>query len=414
MSGGAASVRCWPLFGGVLAAGCLVGSPVGDVGTAGSGSTSLAPTEAEATASGESTSGNVDCFIPYSAEVRRICGSLDGLELCYAALAEVELFLEGSVTELRLADLNNDDADDVIVVYGFPYYLQVFWSVPGCGLSEPETLSDEGNVFSADVVDVNDDGLLDIFVKGMTGRLFLNEGAGNFSERSVPSFNEKFAVSVDLDGDSNVDILGFNSWSLNLHLGDGSGGFQLGRQIELAVGASATCAGASDFNEDGYVDLVAGQLRQIDDFAEVAEGVLYFGGPGLTFSEPTKFEVQSDFPTVIATGDFNRDGHADFANSYLVMLGDGKGNFPSSQVVPGMTDNIDQIDFNNDQFIDFRTPKEFLLNRDGVFVGGFDKMGTLGSRAGDLNGDNLVDMAGIIDGEDTDYLLTLFLGVPPG
>ena len=76
-----------------------------------------------------------------------------------------------------------------------------------------------------------------------------------------------------------------------------------------------------------------------------------------------------------------------------------------------MTDHIAQIDFNNDLFIDFLTPQEFLLNRDGVFVVGFDKTTTRGSRAGDLNGDSLVDMAGIIYGDDATYL-TLLLGVP--
>jgi len=395
--------------------GCSAAPPVTQVDA----TTSVVESTSETTHVAETLSGtetsavDVDCFIPYSAEVQRFCGSLDGLELCYAALADVELLLDGSVSELRLADLNGDGADDIIIVYGSPYFLQVFWSVPGCGLSEPETLSEEGDVLDADILDVNADGLLDIFVEALPGRLFLNEGAGVFSEHSVPDFKAEFAVAADLDGDTNTDILAYTSRSLIIYLGNGSGDFEIGRQIDLALTASASCVGASDFNEDGYVDLVAGQVRMIDDFSEIAEGLLFFGGPGLTFSESTKFEVDASYPNVIATGDFNRDGHADFATSYLVRFGDGAGNFPSYQVVPGMTDHIAQIDFNNDLFIDFLTPQEFLLNRDGVFVVGFDKTAMRGSRAGDLNGDSLVDMAGIIYGEDATYL-TLFLGVPPG
>lgn len=175
------------------------------------------------------------------------------------------MLLDDYVTELRLADLNGDDADDIIVVYGGPDYLQIFWSVPGCGLSQPETLTEMGDVWDADILDVNADSLLDIFVEASPGRLFLNDGAGVFSERPVPDFKARFAASADLANDTNMDLLAFTSGCLIVHLGDGSGGFQIGRQIDLAVTASATCAGVSDFNEDGYMDVVGAQLRQIDD-----------------------------------------------------------------------------------------------------------------------------------------------------
>lgn len=194
-------------------------------------------------------------------------------------------------------------------------------------------------------------------------------------------------------------------------MGDGEGSFTIGAQMELA--GEGTYAAAMDLNEDGHQDIVACQVRMLDDFAAISEGVILFGDPELTFSTGAMYDIEPGLYSYgIASGDYNRDGHADFAASGNIRLGNGHGQFLSSQAFPGIYDQIEEADFDNDGFMDFLLLGSILLNRNGVFSEGFENTAKLGGGAGNFNGDEFVDLVSLPKEGESTYL-AFTLGVAP-
>lgn len=401
------------LVWGALSIGCNASPPVDSIS---SHDTSSSGELLSSSASGlitenDSTTSAIDCSIPFPAEVARTCETFEGLELCYTAQERVILDGGKFIPGIYLADLNGDDLDDVFIVYAGPEALHVYLSVPGCGFSGPLVVTGEGTIRRADSIDANNDGLLDIIADATPDRLFLNKGQGIFSERSIPELKGRFLDSADFNNDTHPDIISVSGSQLDLLMGDGEGIFTVGAQIELdGVG---TYAAAMDLNEDGHQDVVTCQVRMVNDFEEILEGAIFFGDPSLTFSTRVMYDVEAPFyPFEIASGDYNRDGHADFAAGGSVRLGDGHGQFLSTQAFPGIFNKIEQVDFNNDGLMDFLLLGSILLNRDGNFSEGFENIAKLGARAGNFNGDEFVDMISLPTEGDSTYL-AFTLGVAP-
>lgn len=353
----------------------------------------------------------VDCPFPFPETFARTCETFDGLELCYTAQEKIKLDGGKFVTGILLADLNDDGLDDVLVVYSGPYSLHAYLSIPACGLSEPIVVTEEGSVWRADGADVNSDGLLDIIVDAKPDRLFLNKGQGLFSELSIPEIEGRFVDSADFNNDTHPDILGVFANRLDFLMGNGNGDFTLGRQVLLD--GQGTYAAAMDLNEDGHQDVVTCQVRMVNDFEEILEGVILFGDPELSFSTRVLYGVEAPYyPFEIASGDYNRDGHADFAAGGNIRLGDGQGHFLSSQPFPGLFNQIEEADFDNDGFMDFLLLGSILLNRDGNFSEGFENIANLGGGVGNFNGDEFVDLVSLPTEGDSTYL-AVTLGVAP-
>lgn len=406
---GGTSLLAW----GALSIGCNASPPVSSIS---SHDTSSSGELLSSSASGlitenDSTTSTIDCPIPFPAAVARTCETFEGLELCYTAQERVILDGGKFIPGIYLADLNGDDLDDVFIVYAGPEALHVYLSDPGCGFSGPVVVTDEGTIWRADSVDANNDGLLDIIAEAKPSRLFLNKGQGSFLERSIPELEGLFLDSADFDNDTHPDIVSVLGSQIDLLMGDGEGNFTLGTQIELD--GQGTYAAAMDLNEDGHQDIVTCQARLVNDFEEILEGVILFGDPSLTFSTRVVYDVEAPFyPFEIASGDYNRDGHADFAAGGSIRLGNGHGQFLSTQTFPGIFNKIEQVDFNNDGLMDFLLLGSILLNRDGSFSEGFENIAKLGARAGNFNGDDFVDMISLPKEGETRYL-AFTLGVAP-
>ncbi|MEN9638777.1 MAG: hypothetical protein RLZZ262_645, partial [Bacteroidota bacterium] len=134
-------------------------------------------------------------------------------------------------------------------------------------------------------------------------------------------------ASGDFDNDGDIDVAGmsdqFSSLSINLNNGDGT----FGLTNFLSVGYPSDQLVANDFNNDGNIDLATHSNA----------GFVIFSGNG-----NGTFSVYAVIPTsslsfggdrTIITDDFNNDGNADLAGTYLnqnelsVALGNGDGSF---------------------------------------------------------------------------------------
>nr|WP_229313267.1 VCBS repeat-containing protein [Larkinella terrae] len=124
--------------------------------------------------------------------------------------------------------------------------------------------------------DVNGDGLDDVFFGGAFGkphRLFVQQSAGKFIEKTPPVFRQDVtyeavdAVFFDADGDQDLDLYvvsGSNEFEAEadelldrLYLNDGKGGFTRDERLPN-LKASGSCVAAADFDRDGDVDLFVG------------------------------------------------------------------------------------------------------------------------------------------------------------
>jgi hypothetical protein len=119
---------------------------------------------------------------------------------------------------------------------------------------------------TADFVDVDGDNDLDLLLTGVsfTGRiakLYINDGAANFTEQEGTPFagvSQADVAFADIDGDNDQDVLivgwlgtSDTAYSAELYKNDGAGNFS------LVEGTSFTpVVGGSDIDQDGDQDVL--------------------------------------------------------------------------------------------------------------------------------------------------------------
>lgn len=162
--------------------------------------------------------------------------------------------------------------------------------------------------------DFNEDGHLDLVVRGRQLRLslFFGDGTGSFTlggEITSAANADGFAIE-DLDGDGSLD-LAVTQFEVNensfvaVHRGNGNGTFAPPMLYEVFEGARAVVA--ADFNGDGTLDLAAGSLDN-----DVPNGPVTF----LVQNEAAEFERSADLGAGngvggLAAADFDGDGTLD-------------------------------------------------------------------------------------------------------
>ena len=175
----------------------------------------------------------------------------------------------------------------------------------------------------------------------------------SLGDRCLPSFgpaasfpvgaNHQAVVTADFNNDGKLDLATANydpttgSSSVSVLLGDGQGGF--GAPWHSAGGASGGALAVGDFDNDGNLDLATTHNYSVR--------VRLGNGDG-TFQSPLAVPLQSPTtPASVGVADFNADQKMDLVvvaplemfsgtGGWIeVLLGDGAGAFPTSQLTEG-------------------------------------------------------------------------------
>ncbi len=326
--------------------------------------------------------------------------------------------------------LNGGDGDD-LVQSGDASFVNPVQITIGDAVSSPE--SDAENIFfstpnsvssglsfpdDVEAVDIDNDGDLDI-IAGDAGLIsvMINTGSGAFAAGVTypaggTSVEEIAIADFDNDGDLDIASANFFGTTIGVIMNLGNGTFSAPTIISVSQSLSGETLGVGDFNNDGFVDIVAvaSTLTNPSVFTFLNNG-------GTGFTEVTAGGlggVQNIEDLTVA--DFNGDGAPDIAvvddfinESITVLLNNGAGGLSaiSTVAIPGSSflDNIQSIDIDNDGDIDlvasdrFGSNTIFVLRNNGTGVMVLDQtlvsgtsFGSDGFTVGDFNGDGFNDI----------------------
>ncbi len=234
---------------------------------------------------------------------------------------------------VQVGDFNGDGKPDLAVPNEASSNINILLN-NGNGTFQPFIATIVGqNPVNLDKGDFNGDGKLDLavtfdplpFNMNSTVLVLLGNGNGTFTTGASYQVGLKpyCVIVADVNGDSKLDLvtansaIGVGTSNISVLLGNGNGTFQ--NAVNYPASASGGQVRATDFNKDGYLDLVTSDT--VNDRIS-----LLFGNGNGTFQAPVNYPAghQSQF---MAIGDYNGDGVLDLAtwdglgNSATVLLG---------------------------------------------------------------------------------------------
>jgi fibronectin type 3 domain-containing protein len=273
--------------------------------------------------------------------------------------------------------------------------------------------------------DLNKDGHPDLVVVNELSNdvsVLLNSGDGDLkSSVSYPVGSAPVFIALeDLNQDGCLDIITANSGSndISILLGRADGSFQT--QTIYAAGPNPKSLAIADINGDGHPDIVVTDYDLFVNYVSILLG----NGDG-AFQPYYRWTTIGRFPIAIQTGDFNRDGLADFAvvnyslyswggiqsSMVTLLLGKGDGTFDERIVYQSSNifvfDDILSEDLNRDGkqdliVFDYHAGSAWVFLNDGYgqfneikAVGGLEGLllyGGLSATLGDLNHDGNLDL----------------------
>ena len=237
---------------------------------------------------------------------------------------------------LRLADLNGDGILDLVTSSFQPNELDVFIGNGNGTFHSPVTYLAGASITDILVADFNGDNHVDMAVTTTSGsQILMNNGDGTF--RTLPSATitgGTFLGAADFNGDHHMDVMVGNGGRYSVFFGVGDGTFTAGpfNSFPSTLSFAEFPAQVLDANRDGRPDLVV----SLWDRAYVMLG----NGDGTfrnteTLQKPLRYVAgvprQDTRNFYVMTGDFNRDGIADFAVGPSVYFGNGDGTFRISK-----------------------------------------------------------------------------------
>ena len=269
--------------------------------------------------------------------------------------------------------------------------------------------------------DVNNDGLLDLGVTGSERDavdIFLGDGSGRFSlapgSHSVVSASAEFNTHglqlVDLNEDGKLDIITTSNQQNIFHtmFGNGRGGFSPGPAANFPAGQGRYAFAFGDLDGDGHLDAVIASGN--NEFGEPGR-VIVLGGDGKgAFKISSETSVPTG-PRYVTLGDVNGDGRLDIvlshgSNKLSILLSQGGGKFAPS---PGLSYDLGRnvwavavADVNQDKSNDLVVATvdsvTVLLNGKGAFAPAPGSPFRAGPGAyylalGDVNKDGKLDIA---------------------
>ena len=324
-------------------------------------------------------------------------------------------------------DFNKDGHTDLAVVNQLDNTVTVLIANPDGSMKPGVTLALPGAtsiVNSIVAADFDGDTNADILVYSSLGFSLLHgNGDGTFVVQAQKTgqsveFGSQFLATGDFNKDGKIDVASYNSdGTVTILLNAGDGSFpNTARFVAGSLGSAGAGAGgmfATDFNDDGNLDLVFGSGHPDAIFANPAFVTVLLGNGDGTLQAPPAKRV--GFNTrVLARADFNGDNRNDVVVASLtsaktpglwILLGAQGGGFqtPTQLAVPSSGTFIPWVttgDVNNDGKADIiaiddkGTLFTFLGNGNGTFqTASSVNVAPSGSFvvAGDLNGDGRSD-----------------------
>lgn len=335
---------------------------------------------------------------------------------------------------IKFGDIDGDGDQDVFMSgkNGSVYYSQIYLNNEGVfTLQTGTTITPLANS-SAQFIDAENDGDLDLIVAGRGGNgvvteLYLNDGQGNFTLSTASTFTKMeygFILVADVNGDGFTDIFvaGSNgaSGKSNLYINDGTGVFtaattSITNLSEDSVGDFA------DVDNDGDVDLFISGLNQT--YNVVAQLYKNDGQGNFTLEQGTNFRsiMYGDAKFADITGDgfvdlITSGRNDEFNNEKNIYFNQGDGTFlvnGNSSITPTANGKIEFLDADRDGDLDLLLTGESGGNKlatiyanqngEGIFTvnDAYNLTGIVeGAVAvGDVNGDGSVDI--LISGKQT-------------
>ena len=248
-------------------------------------------------------------------------------------------------------------------------------------LAQFETRSSSEIIYDPQAVavgDFNHDGKLDVAATAWyTGQvaILLGNGDGTFRTPTYYTIDNQlesvnWVVVADFRGNGNLDLAvsDFLGGNISILLGNGDGTFQ--PPVQYRTTAEPSLVAVGDFNKDGKPDLI------LSDWPYVS--VMLGNGDG-TFQGPIDNSIFSG--GTFALGDFNHDGNLDVAvigggNLNLgILLGNGDGTFregAQQYAVGEFANSITVGDFNQDHKLDLAVANGSIGNQIYVLLGNGD------------------------------------------
>ncbi|MEQ8906161.1 FG-GAP-like repeat-containing protein [Ekhidna sp.] len=246
---------------------------------------------------------------------------------------------EQAASDLCMCDLNGDDKNDIIIVHNLQstdnsqnevsiYLNNTAGTDAFTGtdfqLTQALNVNTNGSgFFSVTCHDLDNDGDNDLAFSSNLGTnsqdiyVLNNPGTGNFSPASTTSKalpntstgDQRLPGSIeagDMDGDGLTDLIVGNRTDGTFHIFRNTGGLSFANAVELeANGESTGLIKISDFNNDGYLDIVTLPFRQSNSSIHLFKNTSTIGNFNFTFQGTlTNGGQTSD----IETGDLNNDG----------------------------------------------------------------------------------------------------------
>lgn len=318
---------------------------------------------------------------------------------------------------IACADYDGDTDNDIVVED--PYGVSILYNNGDGSFAAAVDYAAEPNTRYVYSVDLDGDSDHDIISSHTLDRIsvLINLGGGVFAPAAYYGVGHRpFGIAAaDVDGDSDVDLAVHNMESGNFSIlrNTGDGTFIIATEYE--TGGRPTCVVAEDFNADGYKDLA------VPSYSDSSVSILFNTGGG-QFAPRVVYHVGRS-PRAVCAVDLDGDSDYDLAiakgiDTASVLLNNGDGTFGPVTFYPTFSLGYDIVaaDFDGDDDIDLgisNSKISILFNYgNGTFSPpiNYDAGGNTprGICAADLDNDNDIDLASA--NQSTSFSVLLNIG----